>query len=154
MHLSLARKYYKLASVDINKVFQPQIEQDAKALMQDIAENFDKFKKMAADESNRLKKLLEESFDNYSMQVGWQELQRIPDFVDPGNKTSAQPEGPKWWQPGVLDSQWVQLLNAVTGGSADNNDAYRLTWYAEQAKWGKVGGFILGEVFLIHLSQY
>ena len=138
MHQSLSRKYYRLASIDVKKVFLPQVEQDAKALMEDIRDTFVVFKKMAADESNRLKKLLEESYDVYAQQTGWQELQRLPDFVDPGNKTSCQPDGPMWWQEGAMDGQFVKLLNAVTGGSADNGDMYRLTWYAEQAKWGKI----------------
>ena len=74
-------------------------EQESKALddLDLMKRKHAAFKKLAEGESERLKMLLEESYDSYSEMNGWRFIKLIPDFKAVVNPTCHQPNGPVWW---------------------------------------------------------
>ncbi|CAD7925567.1 unnamed protein product [Amoebophrya sp. A120] len=102
-------------------------------LLEELESGFSLLKQAAAAESDRLKRLLQVAYDNYSQQVGWESLVRIPNYTWPGNPTAAQPDGPVWWQQ---DAEWIQMFHDRTNG-AKTGFAARLSWYKAQAAWAR-----------------
>ncbi|CAD7952939.1 unnamed protein product, partial [Amoebophrya sp. A25] len=106
------------------------------AALRELNRGFEKLKEIARSESDRLKRLLEVSYDNYARSAEWDFVVGIPNYTDPQNPAAAQPRGPLWWRPGrhARYSEWVDRFDAMTHG-ADSGYSARLTWYKQQAAW-------------------